>query len=214
MIALSSAYKQALVAVEIDGKRAFRTLEANCKHSENLLPCLDEALEEIDSTIAQNDYYCVVIGPGSFTGLRIASALVKGLLAGQAQENVLQVTTFDLMAYSYIKNFQPKDNFVCVINGLSGYYFVCEYDKNGNKVGKEQMIEKTAFEMISLQKVSLAEENLEGAKITPSAEELLYLAKEKINEEKLVSAAEIVPLYLRKSQAEDSLAEKEKNSKI
>lgn len=214
MIALSSAYKQALVAVEINGKQAFRTLEANCKHSENLLPSLDEALEEIGEKIQSNDFYGVVIGPGSFTGLRIASALIKGLLAGNSQKNVIALTTFELMAYSYIKNFSPKDNFVCIINGLSGYYFICEFDSSGKQVGTERMATKEEVEKIQVTKVSLKEEHLEGDAVEPSSQELLQLCKEKIDSKTLINASEITPLYLRKSQAEASLEEKEKNSKI
>lgn len=210
MIALSSAYKQALVAVEINGKRACRTLDANCKHSENLLPALDDAMQEINEGIQYNDTFCVVIGPGSFTGLRIATALVKGILAGSKEKNVLPITTFELMAYSYIKNFQPKENFACIINGLSGYYFICEFDTKGNIIKEPQMIKKEQFDKVCLAKVGLCEENICQNVVNPTAEQLLELAKEKIKTFSLVNVEEITPLYLRKSQAEDAIEEKEK----
>ena len=210
MIALSTAYKQALVAVAINGKQAFRTLDANCKHSENLLPALDSALEEIGESLALNDLFSVVIGPGSFTGLQIAAALVKGLLAGNQDKIVVPITTFALMAYSYIKNFHPKDNFMCIINGLGGYYFICEFDSTGQQIGGERMVTKNVIDQTQLQKVSLEEENLEGVRIKPSAQELLELSMQKSTREPLCSAVDILPLYLRKSQAEASLEEKEK----
>ncbi|MBO5394552.1 MAG: tRNA (adenosine(37)-N6)-threonylcarbamoyltransferase complex dimerization subunit type 1 TsaB [Clostridia bacterium] len=211
MIALSSAYKQALVAVEINGKRAFRTLDANCKHSENLLPSLDDALEEIDEKVdLQKETFAVIVGPGSFTGLRIATSLVKGLLAGNNEANTLPLTTFALMAYSYIKNFKPSENFLCIINGLSGYYFICEFDCSGNQIGDEKMVTKADLETNQLQKVSLEEENLEGIQIKPTPEEFLALANEKSRSQPLICAACLLPLYLRKSQAEAALEEKEK----
>lgn len=48
-------------------------------HSQTLLPLLQRALGEAGITPATVDTYAVTIGPGSFTGLRIALALVKGL---------------------------------------------------------------------------------------------------------------------------------------
>lgn len=210
MIAISTAYKKALVAVEIEGKKAFRELDANCKHSENLLPAIDSALQEVEKTLAQNDKFAVVIGPGSFTGLRISAALVKGFLAGEEKKNVLPLTTFELMAYSYIKNFAPKEDFVCIINGLSGYYFVCKFDCKGNKLSAEEMITKEALEKFQNTKVCLAEEKLTTVMVDPTAEELLALINEEFFGKEYISAGEIMPLYLRKSQAEDALEEKQK----
>ncbi|MBQ8909363.1 MAG: tRNA (adenosine(37)-N6)-threonylcarbamoyltransferase complex dimerization subunit type 1 TsaB [Clostridia bacterium] len=210
MIVLSTAYKQALIGIELDGKQTFKCLDANCKHSENLLPALDELLQEVGKCLADNDKYAVVIGPGSFTGLRISTSLIKGLLAGENTKNVLALTTFDLMAYSYIKNFAPKENFVCVINALSGKYFVCEYSCTGDKIGAEMMIDKEAFSKLDKTTVSLEEEGVGQQLISPSAQELLALAKQKYDKSNLISAAQLVPLYIRKSQAEDALAEKEK----
>ena len=46
MIALSTAYKEALIGIDIKKQKAYKSLQANCKHSENLLLSLDEMLEE------------------------------------------------------------------------------------------------------------------------------------------------------------------------
>ena len=214
MIAISSAYKKALVAVEIMGNKVFKQLDANCKHSENLLPALDSALNEAGASIKENDYFGVVVGPGSFTGVRISAAMVKGFLAGDSDKKIIPITTFELMAYSYIKNFSPRENFVCIINGLSGYYFICEFDYDGNQVGEERMITNHQLSQNKLQTVGLEEENIAQMLVDPTAEELLELSKEKLAKKILTSADKLVPLYLRKSQAEDALEEKEKKSKI
>ena len=213
MIALSTAYKEALIGIEIKGKQAFKSLDANCKHSENLLPAVDSLLEEMKVKLKDNQEYCVIIGPGSFTGLRISSALVKGFLAGEKKKNILPLTTFDLMAYSYIKNFSPNEEFACIINALSGKYFICKYDVSGHKIGQEKMIEKKELDDLSIATISLAEEGIGRVAVSPTAEELLALAKEKFNPSCAISAGELVPLYIRKSQAEDTLEEKEKNKK-
>ena len=71
MIAICSAMKEALIGVDIDGKKGECNLDSSCKHSENILPNLDKLLQNLDTTLADNDAYAVVVGPGSFTGIRI-----------------------------------------------------------------------------------------------------------------------------------------------
>lgn len=207
MIAISTACKEALISIEIDEKTSFKSLNSNCKHSENILFTIDQMLYEMGKKISQNDGYCVVIGPGSFTGLRIGISLIKGLCAGEDKKNIVQLTTFELMAYSYIKNNDPKENFTCIINGLSGYYFVCEYSCQGEKISEEKMITKNEIENYK-NLVGLKEENLGDFQLSPNPQELLELAK--IQSQNLVNAYEIAPLYLRKSQAEADLENKKK----
>ena len=204
MIAISTAFRQALIAIEIDGQTNFESLDSNCKHSENLLPSLDEVLESMGENLAKNNNFAVVIGPGSFTGLRISSALVKGLLAGDERKCVLPLTTFDLMAYSYINNFIVQEDFVCVINALSGRYFICKYNRNGEKLTEEQMVDADALALLTETKIALTEEGCGNVLVTPSPEELLSLANKKANNQKLISAGELSPMYIRKSQAEES----------
>ena len=206
MIALSSAYKEALIGIEIDGKKAFKSMDANCKHSENLLLNIDKSLNEIGKTIQENDTYSVVVGPGSFTGLRIGIALVKGLLAGSKDEKkIISLTTFDLMAYSYITNNDAAEDFYCVINALSGLFYVCKYDKNGKKLEDERMIDGETLPSLQGVKVSLSEENVTEITVHPTCEELLSLSKLKAEKGEFIKESELLPLYLRKSQAEMNL---------
>ena len=201
MIAISTAYKEALIGIEIDNKSTYKSLDSSCKHSENMLYSIDQMLDEINKTIKDNDCFAVVIGPGSFTGLRIGISIIKGLCSGEENKTVIPLTTFDLMAYSYIKNFTPKKDFTCIINGLGGYYFVCKYSHDGKKLSEEQMIEGdqlSSFENL----IGLKEEGLCEIKVAPTADELLELAKNKLKKCELISAKILTPMYLRKSQAE------------
>ena len=61
MIAISTAYKEALIAVDIEGKKAFRSLDGNAKHAESIMPALDELIDSTGKTLFQNDTYAVVI---------------------------------------------------------------------------------------------------------------------------------------------------------
>jgi len=209
MIALSTAFKKALIGVEIDNKIQTYQLESNCKHSENLLLSIDKLLDEMNFSIKDNDSFGVVVGPGSFTGVRIAISLVKGLLAGDNTKEIIALTSFELMAYTYINQYRPKSNFVCVIDGLSGFYFICKFDKYGNIIEKEKMITQEEFDNLSIIKVGLDEESVVcDVKIEPTAKDLLKICKRKYTEGKLSKEKELLPLYLRKSQAEVSLEER------
>lgn len=209
MIAISTAYKEALIGIDIDGKHSFKSMDANCKHSENLLLNIDKMLDEINVSIKDNDTYSVVVGPGSFTGIRIGVSLVKGLIAGsQTKQKIIRLTTFDLMAYSYINQCKPNVEFYCVINALSGLYYVCKFDKNGIKLEEEKVVDTKAFENIKETKVGLLEENIAEILVRPTAEELLQLSEIKAEHGEFIFDNELLPLYLRKSQAECSIEDK------
>ena len=209
MIALSSAFKNALIAIDIDGKQDFCTLDANSKHAESLLPAIDKMLDENGIKIKDNSSYCVVIGPGSFTGLRIGIALVKGLVCGDDNnKKIYPITSFELMAYSYIKHNNPTEDFTCVINALSGLYFVCTFDKDGKPKSDGRLIEKSELDLIEGKKVGLCEEGSMQEMIEPSPQDLLQLANIREKEGKSCLYNELIPVYLRKSQAESALEQK------
>ena len=51
-------------------------------HSVNLLPMIDNAFQSTGLTIQDMDRLAVVVGPGSFTGVRLGVSTVKGLAHG------------------------------------------------------------------------------------------------------------------------------------
>lgn len=68
-------------------------------HSQTLLPMLDELAKMIDLDLNTVDAFAVAGGPGSFTGLRIGSATVKGF-ALALDKPVISVPTVDALAYN------------------------------------------------------------------------------------------------------------------
>ncbi len=60
-----------------------RRTEGNGRHAEKLLPFIKELLNESGISAADLGTVAVSAGPGSFTGLRVASSTVKGLLYGR-----------------------------------------------------------------------------------------------------------------------------------
>ncbi|MFA9380516.1 MAG: tRNA (adenosine(37)-N6)-threonylcarbamoyltransferase complex dimerization subunit type 1 TsaB [Acetanaerobacterium sp.] len=68
-------------------------------HSQTLMPMVQALLESTQLSIADIDAYAVASGPGSFTGLRIGIAAVKGM-AMAAAKPCAGVSTLQALAYN------------------------------------------------------------------------------------------------------------------
>jgi tRNA threonylcarbamoyladenosine biosynthesis protein TsaB len=55
-------------------------IDSGLHHSEVLLPAIDNALHEVNIRISGIDLFACTLGPGSFTGLRIGIATLKGFM--------------------------------------------------------------------------------------------------------------------------------------
>ncbi len=87
------------VAVVEDGITKAEYIINNKKtHSQTLLPMLDDISKMLGEDLSDVDAVAISAGPGSFTGLRIGSAAVKGL-AMAWNKPVVSIPTVDGLAY-------------------------------------------------------------------------------------------------------------------
>lgn len=100
ILAIDSSGLVASTAVVEDGNLLGEyTIHYKKKHSQTLLPMIDEVAKMIELDLQTLDAIAVAGGPGSFTGLRIGSATAKGL--GLALEKpLIHVPTVDGLAYN------------------------------------------------------------------------------------------------------------------
>lgn len=74
-------------------------LNVKTTHSERLMTAIDSALRLANLFIPDIDAFCISIGPGSFTGLRIGLSTVKGFAFATAKP-IVTVPTLDAFAWS------------------------------------------------------------------------------------------------------------------
>ena len=203
MLAISTATKKALIALEHNDKKFYREIDADCSQSERILVQIDEMLSEAGISLNDVGNFGLVVGPGSFTGLRIGASLIKGFYAGQKQHKVALIPTLDLIAYSVIKHFAPTQNFSCVMNAQGGKFYSATYTKKGKKT-KDEHIE-TGAEVLKGKgaKYCLLEEGFLPNSLNFDSEDLLNYALMLQSRGELFSAKQISIKYIRKSSAEE-----------
>ena len=99
ILAIESSAKAASVALMEDEKLIAQYSQCSgLTHSRTLLPMVDDMLKNTENTIAGVDLIAVAHGPGSFTGIRIGVSTVKGL-AWAADKMCVGVSTLEAMAW-------------------------------------------------------------------------------------------------------------------
>lgn len=106
---------------------AQRGFSGPLKHSTELFPTLQSLLELISATPEDISTVALSIGPGSFTGLRIAVALAKSMaLAGQCQ--LIPVSSLDVVTANLDAS---PDRLPClvapVVDAKRGQFFMAAY---------------------------------------------------------------------------------------
>lgn len=213
MLAINTAFMTANLAIKTaKGQVVLKDIDAKSKHSENVLKTIDQMCQEANVNILDLKTVAVVVGPGSFTGLRIGTAIAKALGAVNKDLKFVSISSLSLMAYIASKKNIVSDEFYCVLNALSDLYFVCKFSKDGKKLEEEKMISREEYDKITQKKVALVgdlkfEDLIE---IEISGQDLLDYALLLENEKKFVKEQDLLPVYLRLSQAEDMLSKKTK----
>lgn len=106
--------------------------KAAMAHSSLLVPMIDRTLKDAKLKIGDIDGFCVSIGPGSFTGLRIGVATIKGI-AYSLKKPVVTVPTLDVIAH----NARKFKGIICtVLDARKNKVYACIYKSDGNVIRK------------------------------------------------------------------------------
>lgn len=130
ILALETSTENGSCALWRDGELIVRNCPGGRSHSETLLPLVREVLAEAGIAVAQLDAIAFGVGPGAFTGLRVACGAAQGL-AVAAGVPLLPVTSLQAMAAAsggqqvmalldarmgevYVGNYQMQDGSLCL----------------------------------------------------------------------------------------------------
>lgn len=218
----SSGLVASVAIVEDDTLVAEYTINYKKTHSQTLLPMLDEIVKMTETDLQSVDAIAVAKGPGSFTGLRIGAATVKGL-ALTLDKPVIGVPTVEGLAM----NLYGADALICPLMDArrnqvyTGIYQFCDGEltvlEDQMAVGIDQIIqmlnERNQSVIFLGDGVSVYREIIEEKMMVPfsfapahqnnqRAGAVGVRAMSYYKQGKTESADDFVPEYLRLSQAE------------
>lgn len=216
ILSIDSSAVTASVALT-DGEKVLKSelINAGLTHSETLLPMIKRIMDGYN--VSDLEAIAITAGPGSFTGVRIGVATVKGL-AFENDIPCVSVSTLEAIAYNFI----DTDCIVCaVMDARRMQFYNALFEIKNNKVTRlcpdraisiEELKKdlsaynnvivagdgaELCFNNIGLDNVILADEEKRyqnGIGVSRAAE----------NKEK-ISDSQLMPIYLRLSQAEREL---------
>jgi len=100
-------------------------------HTENLAAIFDSYLKMIDLKVEEIDEIVIGEGPGSFTGIRIAFAFLKGVFSGSKESKFILLPLLEAV---YISEKPVYGDFIYApfYFGRKNRYYSCCYDNYGN----------------------------------------------------------------------------------
>ena len=222
ILAVDTSAVCASVGVTEDGKiLSESSINTGLTHSRTLMPMIDSTLKNGEIDLDSIDYLACSVGPGSFTGIRIGVAAIKGLADG-LKKKCIPVSTLEALAY----NLQGRCcTAVSVMDARCNQVYCGIFLVDGDEITR--LTEDMALKIEELEKILPDYENIvfvgDGARlchgklgyeIAPAGQlyqrgsSVAFAAEKSFSEEKTVTAAELMPAYLRLPQAERELKAK------
>jgi len=134
ILAVDTATTSCSAAIVDDGLVSAELTTANSQtHSKHLMNMVDTVCSMSREKIADMDGFAVTIGPGSFTGLRIGISTIKGL-AFSLNKPVVGVSSLDALAWQCA----PDRNLVCaLLDARKHEVYCCRYRIQDGELKKE-----------------------------------------------------------------------------
>lgn len=182
----------------------------NKTHSETLVPLIDELLKETNIKLQDINLIACDNGPGSFTGIRIGISTVKAI-AESLNIPVIAVSSLEGLAY----NIHESEYICSLIDARNNQVYCGLFDSNHTLLGNYLADDiNTVLQVIDQHKPitfvgdgAIAHKDLLNIKDFKSdnllhAKNINLCAFNKFSKGEVLNADSILPMYLRKSQAE------------
>ena len=183
---VNTANDELILSLYYKGKVFYKVNNAKMHHNETMLPLIDELLSENNLTIKDIQEFGVVIGPGSFTGVRVGIATIKSFRDAM-NAKAKSINNLDLLFQLATKQNSSIDT-VAILGSLNSGV-VYKYPRN---LTLQELIEIAENKPIGMYK---ADENLNCFVVSFDAEVLLGCYEDSKDET-------LLPVYYQLSQAE------------
>jgi len=221
---VETATEACSAALFIDGSICERWQLAPRIHARLILPMIDELMADAGLTPTQLDALAFGCGPGSFTGVRIATGVIQGIAFG-ADLPVVPVSTLAALAQDFFDHNDESLAFTA-LDARMGELFWGVYRRNGQGfaelLGKESVVSAQQVEFPDLQGVGLGSgwavyqqllsERLDGLveryvidDVWPKAAAIARLGVYHYRQGLAVAAEQAMPVYLRDKVAKTEL---------
>jgi tRNA threonylcarbamoyl adenosine modification protein YeaZ len=221
LLAIETSGPVLSVAIKKSGaKLRHATVQGHMKHAENLLPVIDRLLKKEGLKIRDIDAFLIGRGPGSFTGLRISFATLKGFLATHSRP-CYGALSLDLIA----AGMRPERgaNLTVCLDARRGKLYVRSYRyyrEGWSPRGPSRVlpIDKIVSGLPAKSRIAgdgVRKFEAKGFRVAPekswhpkaSALIALFETKSPLLK-RLLAPKEFLPVYLRSSEAEERLKDK------
>lgn len=227
ILALDSSAKSASVAILEDQKLLGEFyINVGLTHSQTLLPMVKSLLENTKIDLKTIDFFAVSSGPGSFTGIRIGISAIKGM-AFALEKPCVSVSTLEALAYNVIN----ENHIICaVMDARCNQVYNAIFKAEGGKLKRLTPDRAISINDLYLELSKYNEKIIivgDGADLCynnweynfnvciadetfkyQTAKSVAYLGQKLFLKGEIVSAANLIPTYLRRPQAERVLCEK------
>lgn len=198
---------------------AEQSFSAKTQHARELLPTLAALYEQCAWRPGEVDECYLSIGPGSFTGLRVAVAFARHLsLAAGAR--LCAVPTLDVIAANALSLSAPPERLAVILDAKRGQVFGATFTREGEtyrRDGEARLVEPAALlhegtrlavmgEGIDYHRAAVEASGatiIERTLWTPRAGAVHRLGGEMSRAGRFTPRRELVPFYLRRPEAEE-----------
>ncbi|TRZ95449.1 tRNA (adenosine(37)-N6)-threonylcarbamoyltransferase complex dimerization subunit type 1 TsaB [bacterium] len=187
-------------------------LELGPKLANLITPTIEMILDALSWKIGDIDYFACGLGPGSFTGLRVGLATIKGL-AWSIDRPIVGISSLDILARNVGAS---SSTIVPVVDAKRSLIYCSAYKINGSYLKrimpyqlltKDELIRKLKGNVLLLgDALDLYKQDLldQGKKITvldrdlwyPQPHNIILAALQEMKVKKITNSFDIAPIYL------------------
>lgn len=221
VVAIETSGRLGSVALGVEGTPVdVVVFSGEANHAVELLPTIERLTARQGWPADSIDQFCVSVGPGSFTGLRIGITVAR-TLAMAVGAKVVAVPTVDVLACNALGLPDPPEHLAVVLDAKRKQVYAAVFRLDGGRYRKvgdacvmapAELLARTARPLallgegvayhrlaLTAPEVSVLDEELSR----PRAEVVLRLGWELACSGQFADPKSLVPIYLRRPEAED-----------